>query len=94
MVKNGGAQLLVIATALGSGPDCEKSPLVLVPARALENRCYIAYVGLAGERYLGMSRVCSPLAQCLVSAKTKEETLLIATIPMNTFEGVPFHYYS
>ena len=94
MVKNGGAQLLVIATALGSGPDCEKSPLVLVPARALENRCYIAYIGLAGERYLGMSRVCSPLAECLVSAKTKEETLLMATIPMNTFEGVPFHYYS
>ena len=92
MVVNGGAQLIVIANALVDGSLYEKSPRVLVPARALENRCYIAYVDLAGEKYLGMSRVCSPMAECLVAARTTEEVLLTTTIPLNTDKGVPFRY--
>ena len=78
MVANGGAQLVVNASAVVN----EKYPTVVSPARALENGCYVAHVDLAGESSLGMSRVYDPLADCLVSAKTKDEMLLSATIPL------------
>lgn len=94
MVNNGGAQLVVIASGVGNDPLCEKTPSVIVPSRALENRCYIAYVSLAGEKHVGMSRVCDPRAECLVSTTTKDETMLIATIPLNPAERPSFDYNS
>ena len=78
MVANGGAQLVVNANAVVN----EKYPMMVSPARALENGCYVAHVDLAGESCLGMSRVYDPLADCLVSAKTNDEMLLTATIPL------------
>ena len=92
MVLNGGAQLVIIANALLDGMGCVKAPRLLVPARALENRCYIAYVCLAGERYQGMSRVYSPLAECLVSANTNREVLLTAVISDDA--DIPFCYHT
>ena len=92
MVTKGGAQLVVVANALVEGRTYEKTSQVLVPARAFENRCYIAYVCLAGQKYLGASRVCNPLAECVVSANSSEENLLLTDIPLDTHKGVPFHY--
>ena len=92
MVVNGGAQLIVIVNALVEGRKYQKTSTTLVPARAFENRCYIAYVDLAGEKYLGASRVCNPHAECIVSACSSDENMLLATIPLNTHKDVPFHY--
>ena len=94
MVADGGAQLIVVATALVDSPRYDNTPLMIVPTRAFENRCFIAYTDLAGEKYSGMSRVCSPFGECLVSAKTSKEVLLLATIPLRDCEIVPFRYHS
>lgn len=92
MVITGGAQLVVIANALVEGRTYEKTSQVIVPARAFENRCYIAYVCLAGQKYLGASKVCSPSAESIVSTSSSDENMLMADIPLNTHKGVPFHY--
>ena len=92
MVNNGGAQLVVVANALVEGRTYQKTSQILVPARAFENRCYVAYVCLAGEKYFGASRVCDPFGECIVSAGSSDENLLMAAIPLNTHKGVPFHY--
>ena len=94
MAGSCGAQLVVVANALVDSPQYERTPLLLVPARALENRCYIAYVDLAGERYSGMSRVYSPDAECLVSVKTNDEVMLMSTVYPNASQNAPFHYHN
>lgn len=94
LAADGGAQLIVVATALVDSPRYEKTPLIIVPARAYENRCYIAYTDLAGERYSGMSRICDPYGECITSTKTTEEALLMATIPFGTCANVPFRFDS
>jgi len=91
MVMKGGAHLIVIASGIDDGILSQKTASVIVPARAFENRCYIAYVSLAGETHLGMSRVFNPSAECLVSTATKEEIMLKATIPLSAHEGVTFN---
>ena len=84
MVVNGGARLILIASAFPRDlRSAEKTPLFLVPARALENATYVAYVSLAGKKYLGMSRVYSPTADCLASVATSEEALLTTTVTLN-----------
>ena len=94
MVADGGAQLIVVGTALVDSPRYNNTPLMIVPARAFENRCFIAYTDLAGEKYSGMSRVYNPFGECLVSANTSKEVLLLASIPMKDCEIVPFRYHS
>lgn len=94
MAANGGAQLIVVATALVDSPRYDNTPVVIVPARAFENRCYIAYVDLAGEKYSGMSRLCDPYAHCLVSSQTNDEAMLLSTIDMKKCDEVPFRYHS
>ena len=94
MVADGGAQLIVVATALVDSPRYDTTPQLIVPARAFENRCFIAYTDLAGEKYSGMSRVCNPFGKCLASAEMSEEVLLLATIPLKECDIVPFRYHS
>ena len=94
MVADGGAQLIVVATALVDHPLYQKSPLFIVPTRSLENRCFIAYTDLAGKKYSGMSRMCNPCGECIVSSNTSEEVLLLATISLEDCESVPFRYHS
>jgi len=92
MVLKGGAQMIIIGNALVDGTRYVKTPLLLAPSRAYENRCYIAYVDLAGERYEGMSRLFNPLGDCVVSACTHEEVLLTCTIPL--YVKVPYTYHT
>ena len=92
MVTNASAQLIVVANALVEGDLYHNTPLYLVPARAVENRCYIAYFDLAGKSYQGMSRLCNPNGKFQVSAHTSEETMLLTKIPVDVHESVPFHY--
>ena len=94
MVANGGAQMIVVANALVDPPRYDNTSRVIVPCRAFENRCYIAYIDLAGEKYSGKSRMVDPHAQCLASASTNGEALLLSTIDVKTCENVPFTYNS
>lgn len=89
MVANGGAQLIVHAN---SAPN-EKYPNVMARARALENGCYIAHVDLAGESHLGMSRVYDPQGESFASAKTKDEMVVTASIPLITSDEIVHHAY-
>lgn len=93
MVADAGAQLIVVANALVDAPKYEKSPLMIVPARAIENRCFIAYIDLAGKKYSGMSRLCDPNAEFLVSARTSNEVLLQTNICLDACENVSFRYH-
>lgn len=56
---------------------------VLLPARALENRVYLAYANACGSEgdttYGGLSTVCGPMGQVTARAG-REETLLLATL--------------
>lgn len=65
-----GADLIVVPTALMA--PYETVPRITVPARAIENQCFVAYANRTGEdaahRYLGQSRVVGPLGGVLAAA--------------------------
>lgn len=63
MVLNGGAQLVAVSAALSFASLNQFATTVFVPARALENRCYIAHTDLAGEAFLGMTKLFKPFPQ-------------------------------
>ena len=94
MVTDGRAQLIAVGTALVEHPRYEKSPSLIVPASSLQNGCYIAYTDIAGGKFSGMSRFSDPYGETLASTKTTEEALLLATIPLNACETIPFPYHS
>lgn len=95
MVLNGGAQFIAISAALSRLPQ-RHSTTVFVPARALENRCYIAHTDLAGEKFVGFTGLFDPLAQSHHSSdpNTSSEFMLTTEVPLDTFQDVPFHYHS
>ncbi|KAJ7383470.1 hypothetical protein OS493_027631 [Desmophyllum pertusum] len=95
MVLNGGAQFIAISAALSRLPQ-RHSTTVFVPARALENRCYIAHTDLAGEKFVGFTGLFDPLAQSHHSSdpNTSSEFMLTTEVPLDTFHDVPFHYHS
>jgi 5-aminopentanamidase len=77
-----GVNLIVVPTA---NPDLyDNVPMVLVPARALENGIAIAYANYCGAEgdltYSGLSTVVGPGGHVLASAG-REEALLIVDIP-------------
>ncbi|WP_395405845.1 carbon-nitrogen hydrolase family protein (plasmid) [Arthrobacter sp. UC242_113] len=77
----GGAELLLVPTALGHGFD--DVPQVLVRARALESQLAIAYANHSGvedgNKFLGGSVIAGPDGKLLASA-SEGPTLLLATI--------------
>jgi predicted amidohydrolase len=57
---------------------------VLLPARALENRLYVAYANACGREsslvYNGLSTVCAPDGEVLACAAGADEALLLCTL--------------
>eukprot|EP00930_Biecheleria_cincta_P087565 TRINITY_DN76797_c0_g1_i1.p1 TRINITY_DN76797_c0_g1~~TRINITY_DN76797_c0_g1_i1.p1 ORF type:complete len:293 (-),score=37.60 TRINITY_DN76797_c0_g1_i1:181-1059(-) len=93
MVADKGAQVIVVLNALPDPPLYEKTPLILVPARALENRVYVVYADFGHEeKYSGLSRIFNPMAECLAAAKPRQEDLITAEICGNP--DFPFSYHS
>jgi nitrilase len=76
-----GADLILIPTALT--PEYEAVPGIIVPARAVENQCFVAYCNHAGTEngltYLGGSCIAGPDGGKLAAAGAGE-ALLIADI--------------
>ena len=94
MVQNGGAQFVAISAALSHISPALYPANVFLPARALENRCYIAHADLAGEKFLGMTKLFNPLGEYQESSEAKTESMLLAEVPLYTYQDVPFHYLS
>lgn len=76
-----GADLILIPTALT--PEYEAVPGIIVPARAVENQCFVAYCNHAGTEnglaYLGGSCIAAPDGAKLAAAGAGE-ALLIADL--------------
>ena len=76
-----GADLIVVPTALSQPHDFVAQ--TLIPTRAYENQCFIAYVNHSGVEgvlnYCGKSVIAAPDGESLARAG-QDETLLIADI--------------
>ena len=83
-----GADLILVPTALMSPYD--QIPNVLIPARAYENQCYVAYANYCGEdtrhRYCGRSTLAGPDGRIIVQAE-RDETFLVAELSRDALEA-------
>ena len=79
-----GANVILVPTASGAKYDGANVTERIIPARAMENRVYIARVNYSGSEYYGRSSCCSPLGVTVASTETNEETLIVASIDLLT----------
>jgi len=90
-----GAEAVLVPTANMVG--YEVVPRVLVPARAYENGCFVAYanyVGVEGElRYGGFSTIAGPGGDVLAAAGPDNEVLVIAELSGTPATGVGLPSY-
>lgn len=80
-----GAQVIAVPTALTKEWEYANIISKLVPARAMENRVYVAYVNHCGRSFCGRTVCCNPhgnnLSLTSVEASpSEEENLLLASI--------------
>jgi predicted amidohydrolase len=79
-----GADAVLVPTA--NMIEFDEVQRVLLPARALENRLYVAYANACGPEscttYGGLSTVCGPMGAALAQAG-RSEALLLATLARN-----------
>lgn len=80
-----GADAVLVPTA--NMREYDEVPTLLVPARACENRLYVAYANACGREadtlYGGLSTVAGPLGEVLVRA-AREATLLVLRMDART----------
>lgn len=92
-----GAQLLIVPTALGSGPVSQHTPLRVINTRALENHLLVLYSnfpqtpprGMQGElevTFCGRSAIVAPNGVDLARAGA-EESLLVAPLATQPFQA-------
>jgi predicted amidohydrolase len=85
-----GAELLVCISA--SPTTTQQYFETLLPARALENTVFIAYVNLAGNQedliYWGGSQVYDPLGQLLIKAPYLKESIITCDVNLKRLESV------
>jgi len=85
-----GAELLVNISAapLTSKPSFDK----ILPARALENACYFAYVNVAGPQagitFFGHSRILNPLGMPVLELKPDKEDFGVAELNPELLAGL------
>lgn len=76
-----GVDVVLVPTA--NMIDFDDVQRVLLPARALENRVFVAYANACGQEgdttYGGLSRVCAPMGE-VQSQANREEALLLTTL--------------
>jgi len=93
MLAVAGAELIAVPTALME-PYC-RTARILVPARALENQVFVAYVNRCGAEgdldYCGLSCVAGPDGKDVVRAGRTEE-LLVADIDVSAITAAKGEY--
>eukprot|EP00483_Globobulimina_turgida_P009294 UN09313 len=76
-----GCNLIIVPTAC---PNVDfRIPKYILPARAIENSCFVAYCNLPLPNYCGYSRICSPDGNFVTCNNNENEKLLIANINQN-----------
>ncbi len=86
-LSEGGADLVVVASAWYQGPLKEDHWLTLLRARAVENTCYVAGCNLTGSAFCGRSSVFDPFGVPM-SGAGEEETLILGRIDPGRIEEV------
>ena len=80
------AHLVVTPTALMAPHD--RIARQLVPVRAMENQLFLAYCNRTGSEgdldFVGLSRVCGPRGEVIVSASTAPELLVAELSPVRS----------
>ncbi len=79
-----GADLIAVPTALPDDGDAATIAHTLVPCRAFENGCFLAYADLCGQengrRFAGLSGIIGPDGQPRARAGSESRDLLVAEI--------------
>jgi len=80
-----GVDLLAVSTALSAPYD--NVARILVPARAMENRCFAAYANFTDKqgdlRFVGQSAIWSPEGDAMAQADAKSDVLLTARLELS-----------
>lgn len=85
-----GADVVLVPTALPTGPFARFIATQVVPVRAFENQVFVVYAdhggGDAAFRYAGLSRAIGPDGQNLAASDTDAAELLFADIDPGAFD--------
>lgn len=93
LALRGGAELLIVPTALAIGPVAHVMPCMTVPARAQENHVHILYSNFAGcsssgfLHFCGRSAIIGPDGLDLARAGSGDEVLLSARVDRSAFSS-------
>lgn len=83
-LAKGGADLVVVPTALPKGWSGDFIANQMIPVRAFENQVFVAYINHSGSdelfAYAGLSRIAAPDGKLLAEAPAEGEALIIADI--------------
>lgn len=83
-LAKGGADLVVVPTALPKGWSGDFIANHMIPVRAFENQVFVAYINHSGSdalfAYAGLSRIAAPDGKLLAEAPAEGEALIIADI--------------
>ena len=85
-----GAQLVAVPTAINLKYDGANIVSKLIPTRAMENRVHVAYVNHVGgpRKFAGLSSLCNPAGDVVVSAGSEEDVLLIGHVKLGAYDNL------
>ncbi|WP_117193238.1 carbon-nitrogen hydrolase family protein [Rhizobium terrae] len=88
-LAKGGADLVVVPTALPTGWSGAFIAEHMIRVRAFENQVFVAYINHAGSddlfSYAGLSRIAAPDGKLIAEAPAEGEALIIADIDMAAY---------
>jgi len=89
-LAQGGAQAVLVPTALPASDHADFIARKMIPVRAFENQVFVAYVNHCGAdgsfAYAGLSGIAAPDGVLLAAAGDKSEELLIADLDPSAFQ--------
>ncbi|MGK9054606.1 carbon-nitrogen hydrolase family protein [Neorhizobium petrolearium] len=90
-LAKGGADLVVVPTALPTGWSGEFIAEHMIQVRAFENQVFVAYINHCGSdelfAYAGLSRIAAPDGKLLSEAPAAGEALIVADIEPPAYAG-------
>jgi len=90
-LAKGGADLVVVPTALPTGWSGEFIAEHMIQVRAFENQVFVAYINHCGSdelfAYAGLSRIAAPDGKLLSEAPAAGEALIVADIEPAAYAG-------
>lgn len=88
-LAKGGADLVVVPTALPTGWSGAFIAEHMIPVRAFENQVFVAYINHSGSdslfSYAGLSRIAAPDGKLIAEAPAEGEALIIAEVDLAAY---------